>query len=94
MDCGECAGATILPGVCVGKHAVVGVGNAVTKDVPDYAVVGFIALLFLNLACNAQNSAPEFDLERGTVTLNSGYEMRRTLSRVHRVFALQKLASI
>ncbi len=33
------AGATILPGVCVGRHAVVGAGAVVTKDVPDYAVV-------------------------------------------------------
>lgn len=33
------AGATILPGVCVGKHAVVGACSVVTKDVPDYAVV-------------------------------------------------------
>lgn len=33
------AGATILPGVCVGRHAVVGAGSVVTKDVPDYAVV-------------------------------------------------------
>ncbi len=32
-------GATILPGVCVGAHAVVGAGAVVTKDVPDYAVV-------------------------------------------------------
>ena len=32
------AGATILPGVCVGKHAVVGAASVVTKDVPDYAV--------------------------------------------------------
>ena len=33
------AGVTILPGVCVGKHAVVGAGSVVTRDVPDYAVV-------------------------------------------------------
>ncbi|HII08889.1 MAG TPA: galactoside O-acetyltransferase [Methanosphaera sp.] len=33
------AGATILPGVCVGKYAVVGACAVVTKDVPDYAVV-------------------------------------------------------
>ena len=32
------AGATILPGVCIGKHAVVGAGSVVTRDVPDYAV--------------------------------------------------------
>ena len=31
-------GATILPGVCVGRHAVVGACAVVTKDVPDYAV--------------------------------------------------------
>lgn len=33
------AGATILPGVCVGKHAIVGAMSVVTKDVPDFAVV-------------------------------------------------------
>lgn len=33
------AGASILPGVTVGKHAIVGAGSVVTKDVPDYAVV-------------------------------------------------------
>ena len=33
------AGATILPGVCIGKHAVIGAMSVVTKDVPDYAVV-------------------------------------------------------
>ena len=33
------AGATILPGVRVGKHAIVGAMSVVTKDVPDYAVV-------------------------------------------------------
>ena len=32
------AGATILPGVCIGKHAIVGAGSVVTKDIPDYAV--------------------------------------------------------
>lgn len=33
------AGASILPGVEVGKHAIVGAAAVVTKDVPDYAVV-------------------------------------------------------
>ena len=31
--------ATILPGVTIGKHAVVGSNSVVTKDVPDYAIV-------------------------------------------------------
>ena len=33
------AGATILPGICVGAHAIVGAASVVTKDVPDCAVV-------------------------------------------------------
>ena len=32
------AGATVLPGVRVGCHAVIGASSVVTKDVPDYAV--------------------------------------------------------
>lgn len=31
--------ATVLPGVRIGKHAVVGANSVVTKDVPDYAIV-------------------------------------------------------
>jgi acetyltransferase-like isoleucine patch superfamily enzyme len=31
--------ATILPGVRVGAHSIVGAGAVVTEDVPDYAVV-------------------------------------------------------
>lgn len=31
---------TICPGVTIGKYAVVGAGAVVTKDIPDYAVVG------------------------------------------------------
>jgi len=33
------ANATLLPGVQIGKFALVGAGSVVTKDVPDYAVV-------------------------------------------------------
>lgn len=33
------AGATILPGVKIGKHAIVGASSVVTKDVEDYTVV-------------------------------------------------------
>lgn len=32
-------GATILGGIRIGNHAMVGAGAVVTKDVPDYAVV-------------------------------------------------------
>ncbi len=33
------ANTTLLPGVAIGKYALVGAGSVVTKDVPDYAVV-------------------------------------------------------
>jgi len=33
-------GCTICPGVTIGKYAVIAAGAVVTKDVPDYAVVG------------------------------------------------------
>ena len=32
------AGATILPGVTVGRYAIVGANSVVNKDIPDYAV--------------------------------------------------------
>ncbi len=34
------ANAVILPGVTIGRHAVVAAGAVVTNDVPDYTVVG------------------------------------------------------
>ncbi len=33
-------GATILPGVSIGDGAIVGAGAVVSKDVPDYTIVG------------------------------------------------------
>lgn len=33
------AGSTILPGITIGRHALVGAGSVVTKDVPDFAIV-------------------------------------------------------
>jgi UDP-2-acetamido-3-amino-2,3-dideoxy-glucuronate N-acetyltransferase len=32
-------GCTLLPGVCVGRWALVGAGSVVTRDVPDHAMV-------------------------------------------------------
>ena len=41
-DCWIGAGATILDGVKIGNKAIVAAGAVVTKDVPDYAIVGGI----------------------------------------------------
>ena len=32
------ANSTILPGVKIGKHALIGAGSVVVKDIPDYAI--------------------------------------------------------
>ena len=32
------AGATVLPGVTIGKYAILGADSVATKDIPDYAV--------------------------------------------------------
>lgn len=39
-DCWICARAFLLPGVRIGKGAVVAAGAVVTEDVPPYAIVG------------------------------------------------------
>lgn len=39
-DCWIGSRAIILPGVKIGKGAVVGAGAVVTKDIPDFAIVG------------------------------------------------------
>ncbi|KUO75984.1 MAG: hypothetical protein APF77_24485 [Clostridia bacterium BRH_c25] len=33
-------GTIILPGVTIGKHSIIAAGSVVTKDVPDFTVVG------------------------------------------------------
>jgi UDP-2-acetamido-3-amino-2,3-dideoxy-glucuronate N-acetyltransferase len=37
--CSIGAGATVLPGMIIGQHAMVGAGSVVTRHVPEYAVV-------------------------------------------------------
>ena len=40
---------TICPGVTIGRYAVVGAGAVVTRDVPDYAVVGGVPAKILRM---------------------------------------------
>lgn len=43
--------AVIMPGVTIGKHAVVGANAVVTKDVPDYATVAGSPAKIISVRC-------------------------------------------
>jgi UDP-2-acetamido-3-amino-2,3-dideoxy-glucuronate N-acetyltransferase len=48
------SGATILGGITIGEHAIIGAGSVVTKDVPDRATVaGNPARMLVRLAASA-----------------------------------------
>ncbi len=55
------ANATILPGLNIGQHAMVGAGTVVTKDVPPYAiVVGNPARIIGYVRANQERSSRHF----------------------------------
>jgi acetyltransferase-like isoleucine patch superfamily enzyme len=53
--------ASILPGVRVGAHSIVGTGSVVTHDVPDYAIVAGVPARVLRFRehCDEQNPTLE-----------------------------------
>jgi acetyltransferase-like isoleucine patch superfamily enzyme len=53
--------ASILPGVRIGAHSIVGTGSVVTHDVPDYAIVAGVPARVLRFReyCDSQNTTLE-----------------------------------
>ena len=55
------ANATIVCGNTIGKHAVIGAGAVITKNVPDYAVMTGVPAKRTGWACECGEILPSFD---------------------------------
>jgi UDP-2-acetamido-3-amino-2,3-dideoxy-glucuronate N-acetyltransferase len=67
------ANATILGGVTVGRHAFVGAGAVVTRDVPDYALVVGVPALRTGWMSRHGYKLPDPDADGRAVCPASGY---------------------
>jgi acetyltransferase-like isoleucine patch superfamily enzyme len=59
------ANAVILPGVSIGKHALVGAGSVVTRSVPDFAVAFGSPAVVKRYAAQRSAPFPEFSAFSG-----------------------------
>jgi maltose O-acetyltransferase len=71
------AGATILPGVRVGRGSIVGAGAVVTKDVPDYSIVGGVPAQVIG---SRKDSTTSLDLRAVSERTNLSKERSRVSS--------------
>jgi len=81
--------ATLLPGITVGEHAMVGAGSVVTRDVPPHSVVygnparikGYVTDTGISLANSANLPMSKADLEPATATPLPGRSKMYSLTR-------------
>ncbi|MBD3265432.1 N-acetyltransferase [bacterium] len=69
------ANATIVCGNTVGKHAFIGAGAVVTKDVPDYALMVGIPAKQAGWACECGEILPKFQEEVTCPRCSMQYEL-------------------
>jgi UDP-2-acetamido-3-amino-2,3-dideoxy-glucuronate N-acetyltransferase len=75
------ANATIVCGATVGEWAFVAAGAVVTKDVPDYALVGGVPARRLGWACRCGATLPRLDDDGGTACAECGRRYREAGAR-------------
>ena len=63
------ANATIIAGITIGKHAMIGAGSVVTKDVPDYGLVYGNPALLKGFVCVCGFSAEQQTQDADSVEL-------------------------
>lgn len=76
------AGATILPGITIGKYALVGAGAVVTKDISDYALVIGMPAKQIGWVCECGNTL-KFKKTRTTCTY-----CRRSYTKIKNAISL------
>lgn len=67
------AGSIIMPGVSVGRWAMVGSGSVVTKNVPDHGLAYGSPAKLRNFVCACGNSAGAIGSEGNSVLLECGH---------------------
>jgi len=69
---------TIVCGVTIGRHALVGAGAVVTKDVPDHAIVAGVPARIIGDVRDAGNASPHPNLLRNRQVASGIDEVEQT----------------